>query len=728
MCKPFAAPRWALAMSVAMLGPRRSPPLHWLTMTATDNPLLNFTDLPPFGAIAAHHVEPAVRQAIANARKDLQGIEALDEPDATTLLTRLEQLHDRLGRVWGAVEHLLSVADDPELRQAHDAVQSEVVEVSVEIAQSQPLFQAVVAVRARPDYADLSPAQRRALDQLWLDARLSGADLQGEQRKEFADLQQQLAELGTQYGHHVLDATKAWHLDLSTLHDVAGLPPSALDQASQSWQQAHPTEVSSSGAGPWRLTLDGPSLLPVLQHAKNRSLREQVYRAHVVRASSGEFDNTLIIKNILTVRRQQAQLLGYADYAALSLATKMAPSYGAVTALLERLRAVSYPAGQKDLQDLRDFAREQGAAEATDLQPWDVGFWAERLREKRYDYSDEALRPYFPLPKVLHGLFDLCARLFGIRVVAADGEAPVWHRDVQFFRIQNEAGQPLAAFYLDPYSRPQTKRGGAWMNECVGRSLALGQPGQPRLPVAYLICNGTPPVGDKPSLMTLDEVETLLHEFGHGLQHMLTNVDLGLVSGIRGIEWDAVELPSQFMENWCRHRQTLRGLSAHVDTGEPLPDLLFDRIAAARTFRAGSDMLRQLAFALTDLAIHHDFDPATQQAQAVYRQVAARTQALQPLAEDRFLCGFSHIFAGGYAAGYYSYKWAEVLSADAFAQFERVGLDDAPAVAAKGRQFAETILGLGGSVAPMQVFRAFVGRDPDEQALLRHAGLLNEVV
>ncbi len=689
-----------------------------------DNPLLNFADLPPFGALAAHHVEPAVRQAIAKARQDLRAIEAQSDPDGPALLRDLERLHDGLGRVWGAVEHLLSVADEPALRQAHDAVQGEVIEVSVEIAQSQPIFQAVVAVRQRPDFAQLSPAQRRALDQLWLDARLSGADLQGDQRKEFADLQQQLAELGTRFGHHVLDATKAWHLDLTDRVDVAGLPPSALDLASQTWQQANPTEVSSPDTGPWRITLDAPSLLPVLQHAKKRSLREQVYRAHVVKASSGEFDNTAIIQEILTLRQRQAQLLGYPDYAALSLATKMAPSYDAVTQLLERLRVASFGAGQKDLQDLRDFARDQGAAEAADLQPWDISFWAERLRESRYDYSDEALRPYFPLPKVLDGLFALCQRLFGVHVRAADGEAPVWHRDVRFFRIHAADGQPVAAFYLDPYSRPQTKRGGAWMNECVGRSEALGLLGQPRLPVAYLICNGTPPVGERPSLMTLSEVETLLHEFGHGLQHMLTQVDLGLVSGIRGIEWDAVELPSQFMENWCQHRQSLQGLSAHVDTGVPLPDALFDRVAAARTYRAGSDMLRQISFALTDLTLHRDFDPATQRAQDVYRQIAARTLVVQPLAEDRFLCGFSHIFAGGYAAGYYSYKWAEVLSADAFAQFEAVGLDDAAAVAAKGRQFAATVLGLGGSLPPMEVFRAFAGRDPDERALLRHADLL----
>ena len=379
----------------------------------------------------------------------------------------------------------------------------------------------------------------------------------------------------------------------------------------------------------------------------------------------------------------------------------------------------------QDLEDLRAFARERGAAEADDLALWDVAYWAERLREQRYAYSEEELRPYFPMPRVLEGLFGLAERLFGVRIHAADGEAPVWHEDVRFFRVSDASGAPLAAFYLDAYSRPAEKRGGAWMDECVGRSRALAPEGEAvRLPVAYLVCNQTPPVGDAPSLMSFDEVLTLFHEFGHGLQHMLTQVDYGLVAGIRNIEWDAVEVPSQFMENWCYQRETLRGISRHVETGEALPDALFEKITAARTYRAGSGMLRQLYFAMTDLALHSDYVPGPgRSAFEVQRRVAERTTVLPPLPEDRFLCAFSHIFAGGYAAGYYSYKWAEVLSADAFGAFEEAGLDDARALHETGRRFRETILAQGGSRPPMEVFVDFRGREPRTGALLRHSGL-----
>ena len=365
----------------------------------------------------------------------------------------------------------------------------------------------------------------------------------------------------------------------------------------------------------------------------------------------------------------------------------------------------------------RASAREAGVPEADDLRNWDVAFWAERLREQRYAYSDEQLRPYFPLPRVLDGLFALAERLFGVRVRAADGEAPVWHPDVRFFRVADEDGTPLAAFYLDPYSRPAEKRGGAWMDECVGRA-----PG--RLPIAYLICNQAPPVGDKPSCMTFDEVHTLFHEFGHGLQHMLTTVERPLAAGIRNVEWDAVELPSQFMENWCYHRETLLGLSSHVETGEALPDELFQKLCAARTFRAGSNMLRQLYFALLDLELHHTWTPDGGESPFDLQQrIAAHTTVIPPLPEDRFLCGFGHIFAGGYAAGYYSYKWAEVLSADAFGAFEDAGLGDPAAVASTGRRFRDTVLALGGSRHPMEVFRAFRGREPSTEALLRQSGL-----
>jgi len=499
--------------------------------------------------------------------------------------------------------------------------------------------------------------------------------------------------------------------------EVAGLPESALELAAQSAREAGET-------GAWRLTLDQPSLVPALQHLKSRAHRETLYRAHITRASSGETDNTALIRRILELRRDEAKLLGFASYAELSLATKMAPDVAAVEKLQEELRRVSHGAAQRELEELRAFARARGEPNA--LANWDVSYWAERLREERYAYSEEELRPYFPLPRVLEGLFGLAERLFGVKIRAADGEAPVWHPDVRFFRVDGESGEPLAAFYLDPYSRPAEKRGGAWMDECVGRSRLFRDPaGGARLPVAYLICNQTPPVGEKPSLMSFDEVETLFHEFGHGLQHMLTRVDYGLASGIRNVEWDAVELPSQFMENWCYHRDTLLGFARHYETGAPLPDALFAKLKAARTYRAGSAMLRQLFFGIVDLELHHRYDPTGPETPFdVERRIAATTTVLPPLAEDRFLCSFGHIFAGGYAAGYYSYKWAEVLSADAFAAFEEAGLDDPAKLRAVGLRYRDTVLALGGSRRAMEVFVDFRGREPKTEPLLKLYGLL----
>ncbi len=696
-------------------------------MAEHDNPLLSEGALPRFDAIAAHHVEPAVRLVCAEMARGLEALEADVQPTWQALAVPLERLQDRLGRVWGTVGHLMGVANSPELRAAHDAVQPLVVELSMRAGQSRPLYEAWKALRDGPLWVTLTPAQQRIVDCNVRDAELSGVGLDGPARERFNAIQLQLAELATRFSNHVLDATKAWSLDLATREEVAGLPPSLLRLAAQMWREAHPEAPSSDGeAGPWRITLDAPLAGPFLQHSQRRDLRERVYRASITRASQPPHDNTPLLDEILGLRLELAHLLGFHDYAELSLVQKMAAKPEAALNLLERLRGQSLAAAQRDLHDLRSLARESQQPEGHDLQPWDVAFWAERLREAKYDFSDEQLRPYFALPTVLNGLFALAHRLFGVTILAADGEAPVWHPDVRFFRVVDEQRQEIAAFYLDPYSRPAHKRGGAWMDECVGRSAALAQPDAAvRLPVAYLVCNQTPPVGDVPSLMTFGEVETLFHEFGHGLQHMLTRVEEGLASGIRNIEWDAVELPSQFMENWCYHEPTLRGLTRHYLTGEPLPLPLFQRVLAARAFRAGSDMLRQLLFALTDLALHHGYEPGQGLSPFdVYRDVASRTSVLQPLPEDRFLCAFSHIFAGGYAAGYFSYKWAEVLSADAFAAFEEAGLDDPTQVGQIGRHFRDTVLGLGGSLHPTDVFRAFRGRDASTEALLRHYGLL----
>ena len=682
----------------------------------SENPLLERTAPPPFARVTADVVVPGMRTLLAELGGELDRLEAAAAPSWDAVVEPLTRITDALSLAWGTVGHLMGVRNSDALRRAHEAVQPEVVAFFIRMGQSKPIYRALKAMRAGEAWTSLDAAQQRIVESLVRDAELSGVGLEGEAQARFNAIQTELAELSTRFSNHVLDATKAFALTLRTREEIDGLPGSLLELAAQAARQAG-EEGASAEAGPWRITLDTPSFVPFLQHSRRRDLREQLYRAHVTRASSGDLDNTPLVARILGLRREQAALLGFESYAALSLASKMAPGVAAVERLLEELREASFDAAVHDLDELRALAREEGAAEAESLKNWDVPFWAERLRERRYAYSDEALRPYFPLPRVLDGLFALAERLFGVRVRAADGEAPVWHPDVRYFRIEDPTGAPRASFYLDPYSRPAEKRGGAWMDECVGRA-----PG--RLAIAYLICNQVPPVGDRPSCMTFDEVHTLFHEFGHGLQHMLTTVERPLAAGIRNIEWDAVELPSQFMENWCYHRETLLGLSGHVDSGAPLPDELFEKLRAARTFRAGSDMLRQLYFAFTDLELHHRWRPDGPESPFdVQRRVAERTAVMPPLAEDRFLCSFSHIFAGGYAAGYYSYKWAEVLSADAFSAFEEAGLEDPRAVAATGRRFRDTVLALGGSRHPMEVFRTFRGREPSTAALLRQAGL-----
>ena len=567
-------------------------------------------------------------------------------------------------------------------------------------------------------------AQLRILESLLRDAAHSGVALEGEARDRFNEIAQELAQLSTDFSNRVLDATKAGGIWLRQKTDVAGLPQSLRELTAQSAQDEGEAEATWQ-EGPWKLGLDPTCVMPFLQHSTRRDLREQVYRNYVGRAGSGEFDNCENIERIRELRQEQAALLGYRSYADLSLSSKMAPDVSAVLDLLEALRDPSFGQAVAEKEALSSFAREQGA-DSSDLALWDIPFWAERMREDQFDYSEEALRAYFPLSQVLEGLFGLAQRLFHVRIEAADGEAPVWHDDVRFFRVYDDSGAERAAFYLDPYSRPGQKRGGAWMDECVGRSVRLAPASSAfRSPVAYLVCNHSPPVGDQPALLLFDEVQTLFHEFGHGLQHMLTTVDESLASGIRNIEWDAVELPSQFMENWCYQAETLNSISAHVETGDSIPDELADKLRAARTYRAGSDMLRQIYFARTDLELH-EAAPASggDDAFSIQRRVAEQTTVIPPLPEDRFLCSFGHIFAGGYAAGYYSYKWAEVLAADAFGAFEEVGLDNEDELARLGERFRSTVLALGGSRPPGEVFEAFRGRAPSPDSLLKQSGLL----
>jgi oligopeptidase A len=689
----------------------------------SSNPLLIGHGLPPFTQIQPEHVVPGMQALLQELDTDLLHIEHDHRPSWDGLVEPLTQIEERLSWSWGVVGHLMSVKNCPELREAQQAVQPEVVQFINRFSQSQTLYEGYLAIRDGDDWMTLTDAQRRIVETAIREAEFAGVGLSGAERDRFNEIQLEMAELSTQFSNNVLDATKAFALTLTEPDEIEGLPPSLLGLAAQ-MAQMDGAENATPESGPWRITLDYPSYVPFMQHSRRRDLREKLYRAFVGRASAGDFNNTDIIRRILTLRKEKSALLGFETFAELSLASKMAPNVAAVETLLESLRLSSYDAAIAEMETLTAFAKTHDPSLDT-LKHWDVAFWSERQREDKFAFNEEELRPYFPLNQVLDGLFDLARRLFGVVITPADSEAPVWHPDVRYFKVAKDTGDAIAYFYLDPYSRPAEKQGGAWMNVCLQRAkLTTAQGEIVRLPVAYLICNQSPPVGKTPSLMNFREVETLFHEFGHGLQHMLTTVDYSGASGINNVEWDAVELPSQFMENWCYHRATLMSLGKHYETGEPLPDHYYQKIVAARTYMSGSTMLRQLHFSLLDIELHHRYDPNGYETPSQVRdRIAKTTTVMPPLPEDSFLCAFGHIFAGGYAAGYYSYKWAEVLSADAFAAFEEAGLEDEAAIAQVGQKFRDTVLALGGSKPPMEVFKAFRGRGPDTTALLRHSGL-----
>ncbi len=687
--------------------------------------------LPRFDLITSAEVEPAIRDLLARYLRDLEALEQTVQPTWDGSVARITALGEPLAWAWSVVNHLLGVRNSPDLRRGHESVQADVVQAWMRLGQSVPLYRALKQVAGD---AALDPVRRRIAGLMATDAELSGVALEGAARERFQAVETELAALATRFENQLLDATKAFHLDLTEPNQIAGLPPTLVRalaaRAAAAWAEAgkHGPEPTAE-RGPWRVTLDFPIAGPFLEHARDRALRETVYRAMVTRASTGAHDNGPVLERILLLRQEKAELLGKRSFAEISLATKMAGTVAAVEQLSAELHAPAQAKARAELADLTTFARAELNDPAWAPKPWDIAFWAERQRERQFAFTDEELRPYFALDAVLDGMFACVARIFGVKVRRADGEAPVWHPDVRFFRIADAAsGSDLAAFYLDPYSRPAEKRGGAWMDDCLGRKRLAD--GSMRLPVAYLICNQTPPAGGAPSLMSFREVETLFHEFGHGLQHMLTTVDHPEAAGIRSVEWDAVELASQFMEHWCLDRKTvlgragITGLARHWQTGVPLPDELFAKLKAARTWRAGSATLRQLFFARVDIELHHRYRGGGAVTALDVKDAVARDHTvLPPLPEDRSLCSFSHIFAGGYAAGYYSYKWAEVLSSDAFAAFEEAGLDDEATLAATGRRYRATILAQGGSRHPLDIFRDFRGRAPSTAALLRHTGL-----
>lgn len=687
------------------------------------NPLLIGKGLPPFDDIKSNHIVSGINQLLQELEIELQQLENNIKPTWEDLIIPLNRIEERLSWSWGIISHLMGVKNSEQLRDAYETVQPDLVSFSTRLSQSKPIYEAFVKLQDDKTWDTLDYAQKRIVESAVKSAKLSGVALEGDVKARFNEIELELADLSTKFSNNVLDSTKSFELILTTAEDIDGLPPSLLSLASQNARSKNLAENT------WLITLDYPSYVPFLKFSNRRDLREKVYRAFVTRASSGNFDNNPIIEQILTLKHEQAQILGYETYAEVSLATKMAPDVETVEKLLEELRVVSYPIAKKELEDLKSFALSSNHfSDDFSLQPWDVSFWAEKQRESLFNFTEEELRPYFSLDEVLKGLFNLAHRLFAITITPADGNAPIWHEDVRYFQVSDENDEVIAYFYLDAYSRPSEKRGGAWMDDCLGRG-KVTENGVTfiRKPVAYLICNQSPPVDGKPSLMTFNDVETLFHEFGHGLQHLLTKVDYCDASGINNIEWDAVELPSQFMENWCYDKATLFGMAKHYETGETLPSHYYEKLVAAKNYMSASQMLRQLHFSLVDLDLHHRYHSYQGiSPHDVSQRIAQNTTIIPPLTEDRFLCAFSHIFAGGYSAGYYSYKWAEVLSADAFSAFEEVDLTDSEAIAKIGKRFRDTVLALGGSISPMEVFHAFRGRSPKTTALLKHSGLIGK--
>lgn len=681
------------------------------------NPLLDFAGLPRFDKIQPADVQPAINKLLEEARTEVERL--LDPKVPATWNDFAQPLQDnleRLSRAWGIVGHLHSVNDIPPWREAYNALLPEVTRFYAELGQNLELFKRYQAMATSAEFATLSPARQRILQNEIRDFRLSGAELPDSEKPRFQALQERLSQLAAKFSENLLDATNAFHLDITNESELAGLPADAKAAAKAAAEKA--------GISGWRFNLQAPSYLPVMQYASHRPLRAQMYRAYAVRASEfsdcaskPEWNNAALINEILKLRAEMAQMLGYQSYAEVSLVPKMAENVPQVLAFLRDLAQRAKPHGEADLKELKAFAKTELGFDT--VEPWDIAYISEKLKQARYSFSDDEVKQYFPEPKVLGGLFSVIERLFSVQIVP--DTAPVWHPSVRFFRI-NRGDQLIGQFYLDLYARDE-KRGGAWMDEALTRRRIAGGI---QTPVAYLNCNFPAPVESdgklKPATFSHDDVITLFHETGHGLHHLLTQVEDLAVSGIHGVEWDAVELPSQFMENFCWEWSVLQDMTGHVDTGEPLPRALYDKMLAAKNFQSGLFTLRQLEFALFDLLIHSDpacSKPVLDTLAEVRREVAV----IVPPAWHRFPNSFSHIFAGGYAAGYYSYKWAEVLSADAFAAFEETGN---PVDSITGDRFLKEILSVGGSRPAIESFRAFRGRDPQVDALLRHCGMTAE--
>ncbi len=676
-----------------------------------DNPLLEDSRLPPFSRIGAQHVLPAMQVLLARARgRVAEVLDAAEEPTWESVVQPMGEIEDRIGRAWSPVAHLNAVADSPELREAYRAALPLLSDYSTEMGQNVGLYH---SYRRVAQTKGLDAAQGKVLENALRDFRLGGVDLAPDAKTRFKDISKRLSELQAKFSENVLDATQGWKKHVTDADRLGGLPESVLALAADTAEREN--------LDGWMLTLEFPSYHPVLTYADDEDLRRELYEANSTRASdqgpnAHTWDNSDVIEEIMALRHERAGLLGFANYADLSLARKMAPDASQVLAFLHNLAERARPVAEQELSELREFAASQFGKKT--LEAWDIAYYSEKLRQAKHDISQEELRAYFPVSTVLGGMFQVVGELYGIHIEPVEN-VDVWNPQVQFFQIRDAEGDLRGQFYLDIYARAH-KRGGAWMDECrVRMRTANGV----QTPVAYLSCNFTPPVGEQASQLTHAEVTTLFHEFGHGLHHMLTRIDYPSISGINGVAWDAVELPSQFLENWCWEEQALALISGHVKTGEALPGEIFARLKAAKNFQSGMQMLRQIEFALFDFRLHNEYDPERgARVDPLLDEVRAQVAVLVPPAFNRFAHGFSHIFGGGYAAGYYSYKWAELLSSDAFSKFEENGVFDRET----GLEFLHNILEKGGSRDAMTLFVAFRGREPNIDALLRHSGISQE--
>ncbi|OUS27727.1 oligopeptidase A [Thalassotalea sp. 42_200_T64] len=678
------------------------------------NPLIAQPGLPEFSKIKPEHIKPAVEQAINDCKTAIAEVVATKGPFTwQNLVASIDAVDDRLEKIWSPVSHINAVVNSDELRDAHDCCLPMLSEYGTWVGQHEGLFNAYQQIHRSDEFVTLDKAQQKVITNALRDFKLSGIALNASDKIRYGEIQTKLSELASKFSNNLLDATGAFLVNITDEDELAGLPESALAGAKQL--------AESQDKPGWLFTLDIPSYLPVMMYCDNAKLREQLYVGYVTRASdqgpsAGEFDNSAIMSETLALRHEIARLLGFNNFAEESLATKMAENIEQVFGFLEDLAEKSKHQGHEDLQQLQDFAKTEFAI--SELQPWDLAYYSEKLKQAKFAISDEDLRPYFPEDKVVLGLFEVVNRLYGLTIKPRDG-VDVWHKDASFFDVYDVDDNLRGSFYLDLYARDK-KRGGAWMADCVGRRQL--NDGSVQLPVAFLTCNFTKPVGAKPALFTHDEVVTLFHEFGHGLHHMLTQINAAGVAGINGVPWDAVELPSQFLENWCWEPEALVFLSSHFETHEPLPQAMLDKMLAAKNFQSAMQMLRQLEFSIFDFRIHADYDSdydAGDQIQSILDQVREQYAVVKAPGFNRFQHSFGHIFAGGYAAGYYSYKWAEVLSADAYSRFEEEGVFNRDT----GKAFLECVLEKGGSDEPMALFKAFRGREPRVDALLRHCGI-----